>query len=109
MTRVTLNSERAISQGHSESGIDLAPEGGRTKESILAGNGALVRETAAWIRKNFAREIWDWMRCDRVILPSVKQFGEVLAALETSNQVYESGEAESPIFLLLRVGDRARL
>ena len=51
-------------------------------------------------RRNPARELWDWARCTSVSVPSARQLLEALAAIDSSDGLYEGVEAEAPIFLL---------
>ena len=60
----------------------------------------LIRELARRVRRNVARELWDWARCKRVVAPSLKQLREAIATLDSSGQVCDDCESESPIFLL---------
>jgi hypothetical protein len=60
----------------------------------------LIGELARLVRRNFARELWDWARCKRVVVPSLKQLRETIATLDSSGQLCDDCKSESPIFLL---------
>ena len=82
MENAYFASERVFLRGAARSGRKLA--------------GELARRA----RRNSARELWDWARCTRVALPSLKQLRETIAALDSSAQICDARETESPIFLL---------
>ena len=78
-------------------------ESGRVSRSGPAQSGRnreLVRELARRVKRNSARELWDWARCKRMTVPSLMQLRETIATLEPSGQFYDARESESPIFLL---------
>ena len=77
---------------------DSSPSDERSKSPEASRD--LKRELIIRARRNFARELWDWTRCKRVILPSVGHLREAIAALEGSGRFAETSSTESPIFLL---------
>ncbi len=60
----------------------------------------LAGELARRVRRNSARELWDWARCRQVAPPSLKQLRETIATLDSSAQICDEREREAPIFLL---------
>jgi hypothetical protein len=102
MRNTSFDSERGFVEDPSRVGTDPASAGARSDAPILAETRNLIRGVAARTRKNSVREMWDWARCKRVILPSVVELGELMAALDSSDRIYEDEDAaaESPIFLL---------
>jgi hypothetical protein len=71
---------------------DTQPTGGRK----------LISDLAVRARRNFARELWDWARCRRVVVPSVEELSATIAVLDASGRVSadEDNDTETPIFLL---------
>jgi len=60
------------------------------------------RRSWAWARRSPVRELWEWARCKRMILPSVQQMAESVAALQIgdSGAINAETRPEAPIFLL---------
>jgi len=78
-------------------------DNGRVSLRGLARSGRkrkLISELSHRVRRNSARELWDWARCKSVAVPSLKQLRETIAMLESSGQLCDDRESESPIFLL---------
>ena len=89
-----------LSHGPARSDVSPALAVARCDMPIIEKKRKLISELARRARRNFARELWDWARCKRVAVPSLKQLRETMATLDTSGRVREDCETESPIFLL---------
>jgi len=88
-TRVCLEEDRSVSTV-SQRVEEVRPPIAR---HVLRG---LIHRT----RRNWARELWDWARCGRLNLPTVRELTSSFEALDNSDQGDEYGDSEAPIFLL---------
>jgi len=100
MPNISFDGERVLSRQAARSDTDPAPVGAQSDTRIVREGRGFIRELASRIRRNFARELWDWARCKRVVLPSVQQLRESMAALDSSDRDCQDSEPEAPIFLL---------
>jgi Sulfotransferase family len=100
MPNTSFNRERVLSRETSQADTDRRPGGARSDVRVSGERRKLISEIVGRVRRNSIRELWDWARSKRVVLPNVKQLRESLAALDSSDRVYQDSEAESPIFLL---------
>jgi Sulfotransferase family len=100
MQNLSFNDEPLLSQGSVQSEINLTPGGSQAglRENSAKKNSA--RDLVVEVRRNFARELWDWARCKRVAPTSVNQLTESMAALDSSARFGADNTGESPIFLL---------
>jgi len=102
MGNTPANSEQTSNRPSPE-GTDIVPQNMRPRAHVPADARNLIHDFVARTRRNWVRELWDWTQCKRVVLPSVQQLQESIAALQSSNQdsphAHDAG-MESPIFLL---------
>jgi hypothetical protein len=93
-----------VNQPHSEvttSGGRLVMNGTSRRSVGPRGPRWLLRRLGLWTGANHVREMWDWARCKRVILPSVSELHKALTALDSSSrQRSTADDPESPIFVL---------
>jgi hypothetical protein len=99
MQNTSFDSEREVPQYPARSDADPAPSAALSDLPVV-GERRLISRLASSARRNIVRELWDWARCKRVTVPSVQQFLETIAAIDSSARVCEDSEAEAPIFLL---------
>lgn len=78
----------------------LPTDNRRIEQVSPARSGSLLRGLVVRARRNGARELWDWARCKRLRLPTVRELTSSFEALDSSTQGDEPGDREAPIFLL---------
>ena len=100
MQNTSFERERELLPEGARSELDkvrpLAPSDGRNGGKKLK----QIRTILGRARRNSVRELFDWARCKRVIVPSVSELRKVLTVLAGSEPTSEDNCTESPIFLL---------
>jgi sulfotransferase family protein len=100
MAKKFVDREQEVCDGPARPGAVPASAAAQSDKPVIGVRRKLLSELAGRVRRNFARELWDWARCKRVAAPSVKQLCETMATLDASERDSEGSETETPIFLL---------
>ena len=100
MHNASLDDKGVLPDNSSPVSTDSAPVSAPADVRPNPASRTLIHELVAWTRQSFVRELWDWARCGRVILPSVEELTTSINALHGPEQTSEGSETEAPIFLL---------
>jgi hypothetical protein len=96
-----LDREREPSPGPTRSEIEGSSSPRSTSSvPVIARKNAFLNRFARGVRRNFARELWDWARCTSIVVPSIERLRAAILVLSESGLTLEKGSSESPIFLL---------
>jgi hypothetical protein len=79
--------------------VRVAEEGG-PHDLRLETQVSVRQDLVRRLRRNCIRELWDWARCERIVMPSVSQLKKSISAINGDELLDEDRDAESPIFLL---------
>ena len=99
MEDTTINTEEAVTDCLSANRVDPVRERPAPATRDIAARD-LIREVVARTRRNFVRELWDWMRAGHVKATSLDELRQAIAALTPPLDRSQENDSESPIFLL---------